>query len=78
MQTVSTNYSNLSKSQLRVPQFKVIFDWNLSGYYQDESEYIETIEVERNLNEPLGGVALAQADVSFINKNGRYTPPDDI
>lgn len=42
--------------------------------YNDESDYALKLEYERILNEPLGGISLAQADVTLDNTNLRFTP----
>lgn len=76
MITVTSDFTTKSNSNLRKPQYKIELDWNLSGTYQDETDYILVIEVERGINEPLGGIALAQSDLRFTNYTGRYTPPD--
>lgn len=61
-------------AQNRRPFGRAEIDWNDTGSPVDESYYLVSIEVERKINEPLGGVALGQADVEFINLNDRYTP----
>jgi len=42
--------------------------------YDDESGYAMRLEYERIIEEPLGGLALAQADVVLDNANMRFTP----
>jgi len=42
--------------------------------YYDETDYVLSMEYERFLNEPLGGIALAQADISLDNTSLRFTP----
>ena len=64
----------LSAYATRTPQKKVEVDWDMDGTFTDESEYVSVVEVERKINEPLGGIALAQGDVVFINKNARFSP----
>jgi len=63
-----------SQQPFRHPKAKITVDWNLGDGFQDETEYLEMVEVERKLTEPLGGVSIAQADVRFINIDDRYTP----
>lgn len=42
-------------------------------YYYDETARATKIEYEREVQEPLGGIALAQADISLENVDGRFT-----
>ncbi len=42
--------------------------------YTDETSKILKIETERILEEPLGGIAFAQADVTLDNNDKRFTP----
>lgn len=42
--------------------------------YVDETDRVLKIETERILEEPLGGIAYAQADVTLDNNNLRFTP----
>lgn len=74
MKTVTSTFVTKSSDKQRLPQYKVEIDWELDGTFQDESRFVKVIQVERSINEPLGGVALAQADVKFVNTNDRYTP----
>jgi len=64
-----------SQQKFRHPKARVKVDWNLGDGYQDETNYLIMVEVERKLIEPLGGVSVAQANVSLVNVNNRYTPP---
>ena len=64
-----------SRQKFRHPKARVKVDWNLGDGYQDETEYLIWVEIERKLIEPLGGVSVAQADVRLVNVNDRYTPP---
>lgn len=71
---VSPAFENLAKSKARSPEFYAGVDWELDGEYADETEYLQRIEVERHLVEPLGGVSTGQADIYLINHEGRFTP----
>ncbi len=42
--------------------------------YTDETEKVIKIETERILEEPLGGIAYAQADITLDNNDKRFTP----
>jgi hypothetical protein len=55
------------------PKVKVEIDWDMDANYENETSYAMSVGVERRLNEPLGGIAIAQADVVFANRNNRYT-----
>ena len=75
MKSVSTEFTANSIARNRHPKARVKFDWNLGDGYQDESAYLVMVEVDRKLIEPLGGVSVAQADITFVNIDDRYTPP---
>ena len=77
MQVVSGTYTTKSGNNFRKPQFAVYVDWAIENTFQTETKYILSIEVERSLNEPLGGVFLAQADLELSNTNDRYTPTNE-
>ena len=51
----------------------VTSDW-LNYDYLDETEYLVSMEYERLLNMPLGGLTTAIANVQLDNTTGRYTP----
>ena len=51
----------------------VTSDW-LNYDYLDETEYLVSVEYERLLNMPLGGLTTAIANVQLDNTTGRYTP----
>jgi len=73
-----TFITNATKKN-RTPQYEILIDWQLDGTTQDESHLVKLIEIERNLSEPLGGVVLAQANVSFINFKGKFTArPENV
>lgn len=42
--------------------------------YYDESDRVIGVEYDRELNEPLGGIAMATLDVELENTDSRYTP----
>lgn len=42
--------------------------------YSDESEYVVSVEYERALNMPLGGIHTGIANVTLDNTSGRFTP----
>ena len=48
-------------------------DW-LNYDYLDETDYLISVEYERLLNMPLGGLTTAIANVELDNTTGRYTP----
>jgi len=75
MISVPEAFTTASKARNRHQIAKVRVDWNLGDGYQNETEYLTLVEVERKLIEPLGGVSVAQADVRFVNVSDRYTPP---
>jgi hypothetical protein len=68
----ATFITNATKKN-RSPEHEVLVDWELDGTTQDESHLVKLIEIERNISEPLGGVVLAQADITFVNLKGRFT-----
>jgi hypothetical protein len=74
MKTVSSGFSTLSKNNDRQPQGRFSVAWDLYQEFYDETEYLIMAEVERKLNEPLGGVSISQADVRLVNKDNRFTP----
>lgn len=47
--------------------------WN-KYVYSDESSNLMSIQVERGLSIPLGGLTKAMADIRLDNTSGRYTP----
>lgn len=51
----------------------VTSDW-LNYDYLDETDYLISVEYERLLNMPLGGLTTAIANVELDNTSGRYTP----
>src|SRR3990172_3475356 len=54
-------------------QDSVITKPDIFDYFDETSRAVQ-IEYEREVIEPLGGVALAQADVLFENTDLRFTP----
>lgn len=42
--------------------------------YFDESDKVISVEYDRELNEPLGGIAMAMLDVTLDNSDARFTP----
>lgn len=74
MQTVSSNFETKSKAALRKITGKIEIDWDKDGTYTDESDNILHIEYERLIQEPFGGVQLAQFDVQLKNDDDRFTP----
>lgn len=73
MITTTQTFSDNAKSIVRKPQTKIEFDWDDDGIFTLEANRSIVVEVERKLNEPLGGVSIAQADVQLINTDDRYT-----
>lgn len=73
MQNVSSNFETKSKNSLRKIVGKVEVDWDKDGTYTDESENVIHLEYERILQEPFGGVQLAQFDIQFKNDDDRFT-----
>lgn len=65
---------NTAKSNRQI-RSKIEIDWNLNGFYTDESENQLILEVERKVNEPLGGISVGIADIELTNANDRFTPP---
>lgn len=51
----------------------VTSDWN-KYLYEDETDNLVRVEWERELNEPIGGIAKAQAGAVLNNTSGRYLP----
>lgn len=74
MQTISAGYENRSKNHIRRPSLQVLIDWNLDGNYDDETDYVLSLEGERTLSQPLGGVHQAQADITLSNVTKRFSP----
>lgn len=74
MKNISDSFSSLSLDNARKPQGRFTISWDLYQIFYDETEYLVMAEVERKLNEPLGGVSISQADVVLINKDNRFTP----
>lgn len=52
---------------------EVTSDWN-NYYYFDESDQLLGMNYERKLQEPIGGISQAVAEVELDNITGRYTP----
>ena len=75
MITVDSNFTIASQKTSRKVASKVEVDWDLDGDFLDESPYTSIIEIERKLNEPLGGISISLADVVLLNNTDRYTPP---
>lgn len=42
--------------------------------YFDDTDYVMSLEWERNLNTPIGGISKAMAGAELDNTSGRYTP----
>lgn len=74
MRVVSTNYTNKSNDEIRKIAGRVVIDWDLSGTFIDESSHQIVLEVERKINEPLGGISVSLADIQLNNYDDRYTP----
>lgn len=74
MITTTTGYVEKSISQQRRPTFEVAVDWSDGLIFEDESDVTISIEIERNQNEPFGGITLTQADLTFINHDNQFTP----
>lgn len=74
MQITDDNFENKSKSSVRKPSSKFEVDWDLDGEFDDETQRVKRIEVERSTDEPLNGIHLAQFDVLLDNMTRRYTP----
>lgn len=47
--------------------------WN-RYLYEDESDYVTSIDYERSLQMPIGGISKSLADVQLENTSGRFTP----
>lgn len=47
--------------------------WNRYRYFE-ETDRVLSIDYERSLNMPMGGLSVALANVDFDNNSGRYTP----
>lgn len=47
--------------------------WN-KYQYTDESSYVTALSYERALNQPIGGMVKALADIKMDNTSGRFTP----
>jgi len=73
MITVTSDFQAKVAAANKRPQVKVEIDWDMDSAYEDETEYALSVELERKINEPLGGIAIAQADIVFANRNNRYT-----
>lgn len=69
-----TGFEEIASQHLRKITQSFTMDWNLDGEYTDESDNVLVLEVERQLNEPLGGISQAMADVTLENSDNRYTP----
>lgn len=52
---------------------EITSDWN-QYYYFDESTNLLGMNYERKLNQPIGGITQAVAEVNLGNISGRYTP----
>lgn len=52
---------------------EVTSDWN-HYYYFDESDNLLGMNYERKLQQPIGGISQAVAEVNLSNISGRYTP----
>lgn len=74
MINVSDEFTANSTSEERNIIAKLEIDWDLDGTYTDETSYAVSLEIERNLSLPLGGVSLAMADVTLTNETDRFTP----
>lgn len=74
MQTVSTAYHNRSIAKVRKPTQDVLVDWFNKEKFISEKQYTKRIEVQRVLDDPMGGMTIALADVILINKRDRFTP----
>lgn len=72
---VSTDFTTNTGKSMRIVIGKVEVDWNLDGTFTDESSNQLVVEVERKVNEPLGGVNIGVADIELDNSDDRYTPP---
>ena len=48
-------------------------DWN-KYIYEDESNNVLSLSYEQELQQPIGGISKALADVKLDNTSGRYTP----
>lgn len=77
MQSISNDFDTASTAKIRTPQADVSIDWDLDGSFTDETSNLALLEIERNSNEPLGGVAMAQFDLVFNNIDNRFTPGSD-
>lgn len=74
MKVVSDDFDAKSKLHVRRIQGKVEVDWDKNGTFTDESDHLIVLEYERLIQEPLGGVQLAQFDVQLANHDDRFSP----
>lgn len=73
MQTVSDDFQENSEKTVRNADGKVEIDWDGDSAYSNESHRLLSIEIERSVDEPLGGIWSAMADILLDNKDDRYT-----
>ena len=75
--TNSENFYQITEKASRKIVSKFEVDWDLTNSFINETGNLLVVEVERKVDEPLGGVSLSIADVVLANHNDRYTPPID-
>ena len=75
--TNSENFYQITEKASRRIVSKFEVDWDLTNSFINETGNLLVVEVERKVDEPLGGVSLSIADVVLANHNDRYTPPID-
>lgn len=71
-----SSYDVDSQRTIRDIVQKIEIDWKLNSVYTNETEHALSLEVERRLSEPLGGISLSLADAVLENVTDRYTPTD--
>lgn len=74
MQNVSTNFQQNSEKSIRKINANVAVQWEVGEPYVDETDYLQELEMEKKVNEPIGGVHLAQFDLLFHNLTRRFSP----
>lgn len=71
-----SSYDVDSQRAIRDIVQKLEIDWKLNSVFWDETQHALSLEVERRLAEPLGGISLSLADAVLENITDRYTPTE--
>ena len=85
MQTVSAQWTAEERDPTRSITELTEISWkksltgsNRTNYkryqYEDETSRLQGLSIEREFNQPIGGVTKAMADLRYENTSGRYTP----